>query len=48
MGVLASMLGLLKGDSMNLEPEWTAAIFIVGSALTVLFAIVGNKIIKGK
>lgn len=48
MGVLASMLGLLKGTALSIGPEWTIAIFIVGSLLTVIFAVVGNKIIKGK
>lgn len=48
MGVLASMLGLLKGDLLSLGPVWAATIFVAGSALTVLFALGGNKIIKGK
>ena len=42
MGTLASMLDLDSGVI------GTVAIFVIGSILTVIFAFVGNKIIKGK
>lgn len=48
MGTLASMLGLLKGTDLDSGVIGTVAIFVIGSILTVIFAFVGNKIIKGK
>lgn len=48
MGTLASMLGLLKGTDLDSGVIGTVAIFVIGSILTVIFAVVGNKIIKGK
>ena len=48
MGTLASMLGLLKGIDLDFGVVGTVAIFVIGSILTVIFAVVGNKIIKGK
>jgi hypothetical protein len=38
----------LKGIDLDFGVVGTVAIFVIGSILTVIFAVVGNKIIKGK